>query len=160
MISETALGVIPNGWPRYTRMRRCLSFMAVQRCPASSRSDADLKVWVRITVSIFFCLYCFIRFKFLTTNFYVTQLALRLLMLTGLRSHPIRHAHLDEIDDDIWTIPGEKMKGLKGKTPSFRVPLAPEALHVIELASQQQQEGYTFPGIKREVIMCSHAGCV
>ena len=66
------------------------------------------------------------------------QLALRLLMLTGLRSHPVRHAHLDEIDGDIWTIPGEKMKGLKGKTPSFRVPLTTEALHVIEIASQQQ----------------------
>ena len=80
------------------------------------------------------------------------QLALRLLMLTGLRSHPIRHAHLDEIDGDIWTIPGEKMKGLKGKTPSFRVPLTTEALHVIELASQQQRDGYIFPGVKRGVI--------
>ena len=80
------------------------------------------------------------------------QLALRLLMLTGLRSYPIRHAHLDEIDGDIWTIPGEKMKGLKDKTPSFRVPLTPEALHVIELASQQQRDGYIFPGVKRGVI--------
>ncbi len=80
------------------------------------------------------------------------QLALRLLVLTGLRSYPVRHAHLDEIDGDIWTIPGEKMKGLKGKTPSFRVPLTPEALQVIELAIQQQQDGYIFPGIKRGVI--------
>ena len=80
------------------------------------------------------------------------QLALRLLMLTGLRSHPVRYAHLDEIDGDIWTIPGEQMKGLKGKTPSFRVPLTPEALHVIELASQQQRDGYIFPGVKRGVI--------
>ena len=44
------------------------------------------------------------------------QLALRLLMLTGLLSYPVRHAHLVEIDGDIWTIPGEKMKGRKGKT--------------------------------------------
>jgi integrase len=80
------------------------------------------------------------------------QLALRLLMLTGLRGHPIRHAHLDEIDGDFWTIPGEKMKGLKGKKPSFRVPLTPEALHVIELASQQQRDGYIFAGVKRGVI--------
>ena len=36
------------------------------------------------------------------------QLALRFLMLTGVRSHPVRYAHLDEIDGDIWTIPGEK----------------------------------------------------
>ena len=51
------------------------------------------------------------------------QLALRLLMLTGLRSYPVRHAHLDEIDGDIWTIPGEKMKGRKGKTSDFCAPL-------------------------------------
>ena len=80
------------------------------------------------------------------------QLALRLLMLTGLRSHPVRHAHLDEINGDIWTIPGEKMKGRKGKTADFRVPLTPEALHVIELASQQQRDGHKFPGVKRGVI--------
>ena len=36
------------------------------------------------------------------------QLALRLLMLTGLRSHPVRYAYLDEIDGDIWTVPGGK----------------------------------------------------
>jgi integrase len=80
------------------------------------------------------------------------QLALRLLILTGLRSHPVRHAHLDEIDGNIWTIPGEKMKGRKGKTSDFRVPLTPEALHVIELASQQQRDGQIFPGVKRGVI--------
>ena len=80
------------------------------------------------------------------------QLGLRLLMLTGLRSYPVRHAHLDEIDGNIWTIPGEKMKGRRGKTSDFRVPLKPEALHVIELASQQQRDGHIFPGIKRGVI--------
>ena len=44
------------------------------------------------------------------------------------------------------------MKGRKGKTSDFRVPLTPEALHVIELASQQQRDGYIFPGVKRGVI--------
>ena len=63
------------------------------------------------------------------------QLALRLLMLTGLRSYPVRHAHLDEIDGDIWTIPGKKMKGRKGKTENFRVLITPEALKLIKLAS-------------------------
>ena len=70
------------------------------------------------------------------------QLALRLLMLTGLRSHPVRRAHLDEIDWDIWTILGERMKGRRGKTENLSVPITPEALHVIELASQQQRDGY------------------
>ena len=80
------------------------------------------------------------------------QLALRLLMLTGLRSYPVRHAHLDEIDGDIWTIPGEKMKGRKGKTSDFRAPLTTEALHVIKLASQQRRDGHIFPGVKRGII--------
>ncbi len=44
------------------------------------------------------------------------------------------------------------MKGRKGKTSDFRVPLTPEALHVIELASQQQRDGHIFPGVKRGVI--------
>ena len=73
-------------------------------------------------------------------------------MLTGLRSYPVRHAHLDEIDGDIWTIPGEKMKGRRGKTENFRAPLSPEALHFIELASQQQRDGHIFPGVKGGVI--------
>ncbi len=80
------------------------------------------------------------------------QLALRLLVLTGLRSYPVRHAHLDEIDGDIWTIPEEKMKGRRGKTENFRAPLSPEALHFIELASQQQRDGHIFPGVKGGVI--------
>ena len=79
------------------------------------------------------------------------QLALRLLMLTGLRSHPVRYAYLDEIDGNIWTTPGEKMKDRKGKTSSFRVHLTLEALHVIKLASQEQQDGL-FAVVKRGVI--------
>ncbi len=46
----------------------------------------------------------------------------------------------------------EAFEGRKGKTSDFRVPLTPEALHVIELASQQQRDGYIFPGVKRGVI--------
>ena len=44
------------------------------------------------------------------------------------------------------------MKGRKGKTSDFRAPFTPEALHVIELASQQQRDGYIFPGVRRGVI--------
>lgn len=53
----------------------------------------------------------------------ITHLALRLLILTGVRSRPLRFLHLSQVDDDVWTIPGETMKGRKGKTPDFRVPL-------------------------------------
>ena len=88
------------------------------------------------------------------------QLALRLLMLTGLRSYPVRHAHLDEIDRDIWTIPREKIKGRKGKTSDFRVRLTPEALHVIDLDSQQQRNDQIFPGLKRGVISNASMACL
>ncbi len=73
-------------------------------------------------------------------------------MLTCLSIYPVRHAHFDEIDGDIWTIPREKMKGRKGKAPDFRMPLKSEAFHVIELASQQRWDSYIFPGVKRGVL--------
>ena len=44
------------------------------------------------------------------------------------------------------------MKSRRGKTSDLRVPLTPEALHVIELGSQQQRDGHIFPGVKRGVV--------
>ncbi|MGB3555603.1 MAG: integrase, partial [Jannaschia sp.] len=44
----------------------------------------------------------------------ITHLALRLLILTGLRSAPVRFARLDEIDGDIWTVHAENMKARVG----------------------------------------------
>lgn len=52
----------------------------------------------------------------------VTHLAMRLLILTGVRSRPLRFIHNDQIDGDVWTVPGEAMKGEEGKTSDFRVP--------------------------------------
>lgn len=82
----------------------------------------------------------------------ITHLALRLLILTGLRSKPVRFLRLDQIHGDIWTIEGENMKGRKGKTESFRVPLPPEALNIIELAKPFERDGYLFPSIRKGVI--------
>lgn len=81
-----------------------------------------------------------------------TQLALRLLILTAVRSHPIRFMRLDQIEDDIWTIPAAAMKGRKGKTEDFRVPLSDEALNVIEQAKALSREGYLFPSVRKGVI--------
>lgn len=61
-----------------------------------------------------------------------THLALRLLILTALRSAPIRFCRLDQIEGDVWTVPAENMKSQKGKEAEFRVPLSIEALAVIE----------------------------
>ena len=57
----------------------------------------------------------------------VTHLALRLLILTGLRSRPIRFLRLNEIDGDVWTVPAENMKARLGAAQNFRVPLYPRA---------------------------------
>jgi integrase len=82
----------------------------------------------------------------------ITHLALRLLILTGVRSGPLRFIREDQIDGDVWTIPGEAQKGRKDKTPDFRVPLVPEALAIIELAKPLARDGYLFPSIRKGVI--------
>lgn len=82
----------------------------------------------------------------------VTHLALRLLILTGVRSGPLRHIHEDQIDGDVWTIPAEAMKGRKDATADFRVPLSTEALAVIEEARRQARGGYLFPSVRKGVI--------
>jgi integrase len=74
----------------------------------------------------------------------VTHLALRLLILTGVRSLPIRALTIDQIEGDVWIIPAELMKGIKGKTQPFRVPLASEALKVLELAKPMSRNGLLF----------------
>lgn len=82
----------------------------------------------------------------------VTHLALRLLILTGVRSGPLRHIHEDHIDGDVWTIPAEAMKGRKDATADFRVPLSTEALAVIEQARRHARDGQLFPSVRRGVI--------
>ena len=83
----------------------------------------------------------------------ITELALRLLILTaGTRSKPVRFARLDQIEGDIWTVPGHLMKNRKGKEIDFRVPLSTEALDVIEQARPFARDGFLFPGVRSGVI--------
>lgn len=82
----------------------------------------------------------------------ITHLALRLLILTGARSMSVRFLQLDQIDGDIWTVPQEYMKGIKGRTSSFRIPLSREALRVVELAKPFQRGGFLFPSARKDVI--------
>jgi integrase len=82
----------------------------------------------------------------------ITHLALRLLILTGVRSGPLRFMRLDQVQGDVWTIPGERMKGRRDATPDFRVPLSPEALAVIEQAKPLARDGYLFPSVRKGVI--------
>lgn len=82
----------------------------------------------------------------------VTELALRLLILTAVRSGPLRMMHVDQIDGDIWTIPAEAMKGRLGATSDFRVPLSTQAQAVVAEARKIARDGFLFPGNKRGVI--------
>ncbi len=82
----------------------------------------------------------------------VTHLALRLLILTGVRSCPLRFLTEAQIEGDIWTIPGEAMKGRKDATADYRVPLSSEALAVLEQAKRHARDGFMFPSIRKGVI--------
>ncbi|MFB9950041.1 tyrosine-type recombinase/integrase [Rhizobium puerariae] len=73
-----------------------------------------------------------------------THLAIRFLILTGLRSAPVRLARLDHIEGDVLTVPADLMKGQKGKASDFRVPLSAETLEVIEEAKRQSRNGLLF----------------
>lgn len=72
-----------------------------------------------------------------------THLALKLLILTGVRSAPLRHARENQIDftNRVWTVPAEIMKGRVGSTSEFRVPLSIEAISVIETARELTSGG-------------------
>jgi integrase len=54
--------------------------------------------------------------------------ALEFLILTACRPIEVCEGRWDEIEGDVWTIPGSRMKGRK----DFQVPLSPQAMRVIE----------------------------
>lgn len=72
------------------------------------------------------------------------NLALRLMILTGVRSTPLRHLRLEQVEGDVWTICAEIMKGRRGATEAFRVPLPTEAQRVIDLARPHERGGFLF----------------
>ena len=82
----------------------------------------------------------------------ITHLALRLLILSGLRSKPIRFCNLDQIEGDTWTVPAENMKARKGKAVDFRVPLSEEMQSVIEQAKPFARDGFLFPSVRKGVL--------
>ncbi|UNE54981.1 tyrosine-type recombinase/integrase [Bartonella machadoae] len=79
----------------------------------------------------------------------LTQLALRLLILTGVRTNPLCHIHKDQIEDDIWTIPAENMKGKRDATTEFRVPLSTEALEILKQARLLSRNDFFFSATGR-----------
>ncbi|WP_367647177.1 tyrosine-type recombinase/integrase [Ruegeria arenilitoris] len=83
----------------------------------------------------------------------VSKLALRLLILTGVRSAAIRFATPEQFDFDagIWTIPAAHMKGREGATDDFRVPLTDEAVKVVSEALRHGGE-VLYPGLRGKLI--------
>ncbi|EJF98583.1 hypothetical protein MEI_00481, partial [Bartonella vinsonii subsp. arupensis Pm136co] len=79
----------------------------------------------------------------------MTQLALRLLILTGVRTNPLSHIHKDQVDGDIWTIPAENMKGRRDTTTEFRVPLSNEALEILKQARLLSRNDFFFSATGR-----------
>lgn len=82
----------------------------------------------------------------------ITHLALRLLILTGVRSAPLRFLREEQIQGDVWVIPGEVMKGRRDATPDFRVPLVSEAQSIIGEARRHARDGFLFPSARKGVI--------
>ena len=80
------------------------------------------------------------------------HLALKLLILTGVRSYAVRYANVDQFDGRTWVIPAENMKGQLHQVSEFRVPLSTEAQEVIAIAKQFERDGYLFAGVRRGVI--------
>lgn len=70
--------------------------------------------------------------------------AARLLILTGARSHMIRFAAWNEFDlkAGIWSLPAERMK----MKEAFDIPLAPQAIELLEALPPVGNSPYLFPG--------------
>lgn len=81
-------------------------------------------------------------------DFDPVQLAMRMLILTGVRSDPVNTMQVAHIAGDVWTVPADFVKGPKGATKAFRVPLCAEASRVIALAKAVERNGYLFPNTR------------
>jgi integrase len=75
----------------------------------------------------------------------VSHQALRMMILTAVRSAGVRGMRFGEVDGDIWTVPADRVKGREGKAKPFRVPLSQAALDVLAVSSEYAPD-YVFPG--------------
>jgi integrase len=74
----------------------------------------------------------------------VSARTLEFIILTGVRSGEARGARWNEIEGDIWTVPGERMK----RGVPHRVPLSHDALAVLDKV-RGLDEDLIFPSIQR-----------
>lgn len=82
-------------------------------------------------------------------------LALRLLILTGARSHMVRFAEWSEFDLEagVWSLPAERMK----MRQAFDIPLAPEVVELLAGLPRIEGSPYLFPGRGRSGVMFKNA---
>jgi len=78
----------------------------------------------------------------------VSCLALRWMILTCVRSDGARGARFSEIQDDVWTVPADRMKGREGQVRPFRVPLSTAALDVLQACRDQAESDLLFPSYR------------
>lgn len=77
---------------------------------------------------------------------YPTHRALRLAILTAVRADSIRKARKDEFQDDVWTIPEDRIKGFEGKVKDFRVPLSAQIQAELKSWMKETDEEHLFIG--------------
>ncbi len=74
-------------------------------------------------------------FKFLSSNNTLPSLALQFLILNASRAGEVIQAEKSQVNEEIWTIPAEKMK----TRTEHQIPLAPESISLIEKAAALTQ---------------------
>lgn len=77
-----------------------------------------------------------------------TKLAVQFAIFTVVRSDAVRYAKFSEIDLDerVWTVPKDRIKGRKGQVEDFRVPLSACAVDLIERSAKLAWNDFVFPG--------------
>ncbi|WP_432256090.1 tyrosine-type recombinase/integrase [Limimaricola sp. AA108-03] len=78
----------------------------------------------------------------------VSDACLRFMLLTLVRLDGCAGARVDEIEDGIWTVPAERMKGREGRVEEFRVPLSDAAMAIVREAEPFADNGLLFPGAR------------
>jgi len=63
------------------------------------------------------------------------QQCLRWMMLTLVRLDGCAGARVREIDEDVWTVPADRVKGRVGSVSDFRVPISEPALDIVKDAA-------------------------
>ena len=69
-----------------------------------------------------------------------------------MRCFALRHIQVNQIDDQIWTVPWQNRKGQVDKVSDFRMALSDQVRDIIKLALPFEKDGYLFPDIRKGVI--------